>query len=266
MISEDTGLKTELLKPILTTEIFGKEIEQYGHVSSTNDIAREAGERGAAEGTLIIAQSQEQGRGRHRRQWFSPAGGLWFSLVLRPDTKNLQSLPLIMGASLSRVIEEFTGLNALFQWPNDVFIDNKKIGGILLESRFSGEKPVYIIAGFGINVNFSVTELGESLAAITTSLQDELGKPISLNRLLSAILARLEADYIDFLKNGPAVLIEKYKNRCLTIGRRVRVAEKTGGEFSGKAVDLTSDGGLEVALDDGNSKTLYDVERLRLES
>jgi BirA family transcriptional regulator, biotin operon repressor / biotin---[acetyl-CoA-carboxylase] ligase len=265
MISENSGLKIDQFRSILTTEKFGREIQQYGNVGSTSDIARESAEQGAPEGTLIIAGSQEQGRGRHRRQWFSPEGGLWFSLILRPETKNLQALPLLMGASMARVIEEFTGLDAKFQWPNDVFIHERKVGGILLESRFSGEKPVYIIAGFGVNVNFHTSDLGENLAVMTTSLLDELGKEISLDRFLAAVLARLEEDYADFLKNGPSPLIEKYKNRCLTIGKRVRVIEKNSDEFSGEAVDITPDGGLEVVTDGGEKKILYDVERLSLE-
>lgn len=254
----------ELYRNLLQTSGFGKEFLWTDITGSTNDMAIELSSRNCAEGAVVVADRQLKSRGRMRREWLSPAGGLWFSIVLRPVVKDLRPLTLIFGASISDSIEEITGIPCRFHWPNDLYAGDCKLGGILMESRFLGNKPEYIVAGIGINLNFPATELGENLLTKPTTLLDLTGKETVREELLAEILLRLEQDYGEFLKNGAESLIEKYKNRCATLGRCVRIIRDRENVEDGVAVDLNYDGGLIVESSDGSRRTLYSVERLIL--
>jgi len=219
----------------------------------------------APEGTLVIADIQTAGKGRLGRVWFSPEGGLWFSLILKPTAPDLSPLTVIFGACISRIIEVQTSLPCRFHWPNDLYINEKKVGGILLKSRIMGNVPQYAIAGVGINVNFPATALNADLSIAATTLLDERGTYTAITALLAGILNKLEKDYDEFLSKGPGRLIESYKSQCVTLGRRVKILNSGDiKEADGTAKDITPDGGLVVELFSGEKGILYNAERLIL--
>jgi BirA family biotin operon repressor/biotin-[acetyl-CoA-carboxylase] ligase len=199
------------------------------------------------------------------REWISPEGGLWFSLVLRPPAIELHPLTVIFGAALSAVIEAITSVQCKFHWVNDLYVNDKKLGGILMEGRYCGSNPEYVIAGIGINLNFPADKLSGDFITEPTTLLDERGVPTASTALLAAALNRLEKEYDRFLKEGSAGIIEKYKNRCVTIGRKVKIINSGEiREADGTATDLTLDGGLKVELMSGQQGILYNAERLIL--
>jgi len=166
-------------------KIFGKKIYRYDLLSSTMEKARELAEKGGEEGTVVVAESQSKGRGRWGRDWFSPQGGLYFSLILRPGKKKLaKPLPILAGLSLKKAIKKITGLESRMKLPNDILINGRKVAGILMERTDS-----FLILGIGINTNVKEKELtefsGVSLAQLT-------GKKIDNEKLLREFLQDFE--------------------------------------------------------------------------
>ena len=135
-------------------------------VSSTQDIAAEMARGGAAEGTLVIAEMQEKGRGRKGRSWVSlPEGGIYLSLILRPNLMPSQvvQIPLIAGVALTKAIRETVPLQPMIKWPNDIFIGKKKVGGILTEMSSEIDGVNYVVLGIGLNVNMPASLLDEEI-------------------------------------------------------------------------------------------------------
>ena len=173
--------------------IFGKKIYRHHCLSSTMEKARELAAKGEQEGTVVVTGTQSKGRGRWGRSWFSPAGGLYFSLILRPEKKKLiKPIPILAGLSLKRAIKKVTGIASRMKLPNDILIDGKKVAGILLE-----KKDLFLILGIGINTNIEEEELKEFPG---TSLAHLTGKKIGNKKLLRTFLQDFEESYIDNFK------------------------------------------------------------------
>ncbi|MEM3366130.1 MAG: biotin--[acetyl-CoA-carboxylase] ligase, partial [Candidatus Methanomethyliaceae archaeon] len=151
------GLLPLEIKVRLKTRLFGKEIITLDSIESTQIYMGKLAEKGAPEGTVVIALEQTRGKGRMNRVWSSPRGGLWFSLLLRPSMppKELHKLTLLFGVAIVTALKTF-GIKASLKWPNDVLIDQRKVCGILLEASTETDRVDYIIAGIGINVNTSL--------------------------------------------------------------------------------------------------------------
>jgi BirA family biotin operon repressor/biotin-[acetyl-CoA-carboxylase] ligase len=152
--------------------------------SSTQDLARELAEGGAAEGTVVVAEEQERGRGRLGRSWFSGKGGLWFTVILRPGQRLVNLLSLAVGVSVARVLRGI-GLPARLKWPNDVVIEGKKVGGILVEAFSGSGEEITALVGIGLNVN---NDLPEELAETSASLKGILGRKLPKATSLDAFI------------------------------------------------------------------------------
>ena len=159
----------------LRNRTVGRWIQIYDQVGSTNDLALQCGIDGAQEGTLILAESQTQGRGRHGRRWHAPLGSsILASIILRHRLRADQvGLPNLIGAvSIATAINELTDLSAWIKWPNDVLIQGKKVSGVLTELEYDRHRQPFFVMGFGVNVNTTRADLPEELRASATSLQD----------------------------------------------------------------------------------------------
>ncbi|MEM4650062.1 MAG: biotin--[acetyl-CoA-carboxylase] ligase, partial [Candidatus Bathyarchaeia archaeon] len=124
-----------LLKLTLNNNEF--KILWFKTVDSTNNIAKKLAEEGFEEGTIIVAETQTKGRGRYRRTWFSPKGGLWFSIILRPEMSpnEVFKLNFLTTLSIVKAINDLYNLKAEIKWPNDVLINGKKVCGVLNETK-----------------------------------------------------------------------------------------------------------------------------------
>lgn len=224
----------------LKTKIMGKRIYAYEEVGSTNDIAWELAGQGEPEGSVVFAESQTKGRGRLKRQWFSPSRkGLWFSVILKPDlTPNYAPMITAVSAvATARAIAKYTGLSVWIKWPNDIYINGKKAGGILTELNTELDTIKFVILGIGINVNVDNFSIETA-----TSLMIEGGKFYSRIELAKEILISLEYYY----KLKWDYIITEWKNLSLVSGKRVRV-----GEIEGQAQGIDEQGALILRLDDG---------------
>ena len=230
----------------LRTQIVGREIESCDRIESTNDLARMRGIDGAPEGTLILAESQIAGRGRHGRRWHAPPGSsILASLILRHRLlANQIGLPSIVGAvAIATAIHELTNLAAAIRWPNDVLIRGKKVCGILTELEYDRDRQPFLVVGFGVNVNTLLTEFPQDLQMSATSLRIEEGRTFSRVALTQTILHRLEEYYLHLKSREVASIVERANTLSSTLGRWVHV-QTAHKIVDGRDEGIDRDGGL----------------------
>ena len=229
----------------LRSRRFGQRLHVYARVGSTNDEAATLAAQGAAEGTTVVAAEQIGGRGRRKRAWLSPAGGLWLSVVLRPALPADQ-WPLVgfaAGIGAARAVEEIAHVRVGLKWPNDLMIDERKLGGVLVEARGPA-----VMAGIGINANIALDDFPPDIRPIATSLLAVLARPVDLAALARALLEQFESVY-DLLALNADDVLAGWRERDLTRGRQVRVS---GAEdLGGVAEDVDRTGALLVKTSTG---------------
>jgi biotin-[acetyl-CoA-carboxylase] ligase BirA-like protein len=253
----DIGL--EKFQENLRGKRFGKWMFFSREVESTNDWARKLAGMGAEEGTVAVAESQTAGRGRLGREWISPRGGLWFSIILRPDQNAREAARLVFVASLAvaEVLHEKYGLKTETKWPNDVLVSGKKICGILAEMSTKDEKVTYVILGVGVNANFCANEVfPKSVKIEATSIESELGKKIRLESFLRVLLEKMEIIYDRYLEAGFAFLLEEWKKYAQFLGHRIVVRDRKE-RLNGLALDVDVEGALVLKLQQGITRRIH---------
>jgi BirA family biotin operon repressor/biotin-[acetyl-CoA-carboxylase] ligase len=233
----------------LRSKLLGRPIYYFDSVSSTMDMAMQLGIKGAPEGTIILAETQTEGRGRLGREWVSPKyKGIYLSLILRPALlpNSTPVLTLLTAVSICAAIQEITGLDPKIKWPNDIFISNRKLGGILTELNAEMDQIQFVVIGLGLNVNNDK----RSLVAGATSLKEEKKEWVSRICLLQEIVRKIENNYLLFKEKGSLPVIEQWRNYNITLGRRVKVTLQKE-HLEGTAVDIDMDGGLLLRKDSG---------------
>jgi BirA family biotin operon repressor/biotin-[acetyl-CoA-carboxylase] ligase len=248
----------------------GERIDRLPIVESTNGSAFEAAAAGAPDGTAIVADAQRAGRGRLGRHWSSPAGcNLYLSILLRgpfPQTV-VTALPFLAAVStrdaIRDVIGEAAGVTVHIKWPNDLIINDRKVGGILVEARSAGGETLVAVVGIGLNVNWPSRAMPDELKATATSLEQELGRPLDRSGLLTAVLHRFDHGYGRLRKEGAMWLIEEWSRSCQTLGQTVEI-ETTSGPLTGLAEAVEPGGLLRLRHTDGSSSRLSVEATMRL--
>jgi BirA family biotin operon repressor/biotin-[acetyl-CoA-carboxylase] ligase len=248
-------ISTDKVKEDLRTRFIGRTLYAYDAVSSTNDVARALALEGAEEGAVIIAETQTKGRGRAGREWFSPRGGLWFSILLKPKIKarEVSRITLTVGMAVTKALNRQLDLNAEVKWPNDVLMNGRKVCGVLTESVTCDETIKMVVVGIGLNANITLEDFSRSLRESVTTLKEELRKEVLLEPLLCEILSRIESEYVAFLNEGFVRVLSEWKALAPFIGKHVEVTV-ADGKFMGVAKDVNEDGSLIVRLSDGSVK------------
>jgi BirA family biotin operon repressor/biotin-[acetyl-CoA-carboxylase] ligase len=228
----------------------GKTIIYRESTKSTQSIAIALAEKQGAHGTAVIAEQQTSGRGRLRRKWLSPKGGIWISVILRPAIHTATStiLPFVAAVAVCDAAREATGLEATLKWPNDVMVRGKKVAGILLDLSAEAETVNYAVIGIGINANIDAKKLHleRECRPAATSLSDELGHGVNRLRLTALLLEKLEKHLVLLEEKGPSSIVAMWRKRTDMLGRKVSVAQQ-GKVVSGTAKDVGDDGSLVVA-------------------
>ncbi len=229
----------------LQSRRFGRPLYVYEQVGSTNDEAATLAAQGAGEGATVLAVAQTGGRGRRRRAWSSPAGGLWLSIVLRPSLP-AERWPLVgfaaaVGAGWA--VEDITPARVRLKWPNDLMVDERKLGGVLVEARGTA-----LVAGIGLNANIALETLAPEVRLVATSLLAVLGRAVDLAALARTLLERFEGVY-DLLTSDADVVLARWRERDLTRGRHVRISDAQ--ELEGVAEDVDQTGALLVRTAEG---------------
>lgn len=240
-----------------SNRIIGRTIIALHTTASTNDIARDLAERGASEGTLVVADYQNAGRGRHGRLWLADPGDcLLLSVVLRPAISPKDSFYLTMVPALAivRIIQELGVQGVGVKWPNDVEINGQKVAGILTELNLRGQQMDYAVVGVGLNVNLDVARHPE-IAEDATSLLSVIGSPSSREDLARCLCETLEERYLDVVHGRAATVLNDWRASLTTLGKWVKVSDGST-RYDAFAVDVTVDGGL-VLLRGGQRLVVY---------
>ncbi|HUW46438.1 MAG TPA: biotin--[acetyl-CoA-carboxylase] ligase [Dehalococcoidia bacterium] len=223
-------------------------IHYFPEIGSTMDAARELARRGAGEGTIVIAEAQAHGRGRLSREWLSPKGGIYFTLILRPSISPAYAprINLMASVAVAATIRKLFGLKAELKWPNDVLIEGRKVCGILAEMDAEMDVVNFVNVGIGINANTSVPQFEKT----ATSLKDTLGREISRKEFLSVLLGEIERRQALLME---ADLLEEWKKLSGTLNKYVRILS-LGEVIVGRAIDIDTTGALIIRKRNGSLK------------
>lgn len=254
----EVSLSPEIIRKALKTKWLGQQaIYSFNVVESTNTEASTLARNGAAEGTVVLAETQIRGRGRLGRSWISPPGaGLYFSVILRPESPSQWASLLTLTAGVAVVVAiRQAGISAELKWPNDIMIGNRKAGGILTEAIFREKSVSTAIVGIGINVNTGTEDFPPSIRGRATSIYISSGKLISRVALFQALLYQLEQWYELFQKGAHEMILKVWREYDTTLGNLVEVClpEST---VSGVAEDVNSIGQLLVRDQTGRLHTI----------
>ncbi len=225
-------------------------IHYFSEVSSTMSVARDMARKGCPHMTVVVAGSQKEGRGRLRRVWLSSEGGLYFTMVLRPQipTALTPRINFLASLVLAQTLIRLYGIDAKVKWPNDILVGGKKISGMLSEMEAEGDMATFINIGIGINVNNDPSDKEPGAA----SLKKLLGKAFLRKELLSRFLNEFE-NRLDTLSLD--TVIPEWKDYTMTIGQPVKIVT-TQESVEGVAVDVDENGVLILKLLDGSLKKI----------
>ena len=255
LISFPEELDQVTLTEIMETQIIGKRIEVHQAIDSTNNRARELALEGVEEGTLIIAETQLEGRGRLGRNWISPKGkGIWMSLILRPNLPPDQAprITAIAAVAIRKALNRATGLDIGIKWPNDIIIDGKKVCGILTEMHADIDRIHYVVVGMGINVNMTQKDFPTDISSTATSLRIALNRSLDRRQLIALIMEEIEEVYLKYLENRDfEQILHQCRQYSVTLNRSVKVIGRDS-TIEGIAIDFDEDGALLVKTHDGN--------------
>lgn len=263
LLSVPDRLSEAEIRRWLAAEPAGRTLEIHEQLDSTNNRAKALAAAGAPHGTAVIADSQTGGRGRLGRSFFSPEhSGVYMTVILRPDCAPEQAglLTSLAAVAAARAVEKVSGADVKIKWVNDLYLNDKKICGILTEAGLGLEagRLEYAVVGIGINVNRMV--FPPELKGIATSIGNETGTAPDRNRLIAEILNELDALYGD-LETG-AFLAES-RRRSNVIGRTVTVMEG-GRKYPARALDIDSQGRLVIETEAGKACLNYGEVSLKL--
>ena len=258
LVSSPDVISEAEIKSLLGTEWAGRKVVYYDETDSTNNRAKDSGEKNGAHGTLFIADKQNAGKGRRGRAWESPSGkSIYMTILLRPQITpdKAPMLTLIMGLSVAEGIRKVSGAETEIKWPNDIVMNKKKVCGILTEMATEMEYVNYVVIGVGINVNQEY--FSEGIKEIATSLYEETGTVYQRSELIAAVLERFEKNYEMFLETGDLSAVRKaYDSILVNSGQEVKVLEP-GNEYRAVAEGINKNGELIVRLSDGRQKNIF---------
>lgn len=237
------------------------EIYNYKTISSTNEIAKNLALSGAKHGTVVISEEQTAGKGRLGRSFYSPANtGIYMSIILRPNLTAMDSVLITTSSSviICESIKKVTGIDCQIKWINDIYLNNKKVAGILTEASTNFESGTidYLILGIGINFNQPKDDFPDELKSIASSLFNNNNNNINRNMLCAEIISNI-LDIIPRIKNYD--FISEYKKRSIVLNQEI-IYISSGISSKGKAININCDGSLVVEHDDGSIKILNSGE------
>jgi biotin-[acetyl-CoA-carboxylase] ligase BirA-like protein len=239
------------VKRFLRTKTLGRRALYFRSLSSTNDVAKGLATKGIGEGTIVVTETQTEGKGRLGRKWASPKGGLWFSIILRPRTQShhVTKLTLLASVAVAETMARLYRQKVEIKWPNDVLVNGKKACGILTEGKIRGEAVDFAVLGIGINANFSLDALPLPLQYSATTLKNQLDREVSREALLCELLGRIEFYYNFFIRADFDAILNNWRSLAAFLGSYVEVRSEKE-KMRGWAVDIDNDGALIVRLRD----------------
>ncbi len=240
------------IKKNLKGSFIGKNIYYEEKVDSTNTLARELSVKGVKNGSVVISDYQEKGRGRNGKIWTSPCGcNIYMSIILKPkfSPEVAQGMTILAAVSVADAIAEVASLKPQIKWPNDILIGSKKVSGILTEMSTQNMIIEHIIVGIGINVNAEENDMEDGIKNIATSLLIESKKTdgftglLNRNKLITSILNKFDKYYEMFLSTGLSSVLQYYQKYFNMIGKEIEINIKDK-RVKGQVVGIDSKGAL----------------------
>jgi BirA family biotin operon repressor/biotin-[acetyl-CoA-carboxylase] ligase len=261
------GLSIERIKVHLSTPRFGERFFYRPEVDSTNEWAKRSAEGESILGeSVFLSDGQTEGRGRRGRFWFSPKDrGIYLTILLDSATPvaGHPLLTLLSGVAVCRGIREVTGLEAQVKYPNDIVHRDKKMGGILTEAKWQGDRRLYLVVGIGVNTSIPVGDFPGELRGRTASVFPEGGLAPDRERLIAEILNQFSRCLNGVESEGVQWILNEWVRMNNTLGRRVKV-EREGETFTGTAFKINPEGELEVRTDSGGIRSVGLDDQVRI--
>ena len=257
LISSPDLLTKSELSPMLKTSVMGRNIIHFDDIDSTNIKAKELAQKDIEDGSIIIAEKQTLGSGRFNRKWVSPKGGLWFTLVLRPNIppNEAPKVTQIAAASVFKTLQDFN-INATIKWPNDILINDKKLCGILAEMKCDMDSVHYLVLGIGMNININESDFDEAVKPIATSLKIQYNKDFNRSEILSLFLNHFENLYNKFINSlDLSETISICRDHSNIFGRKAKLITYNNEEIV-TCISLSNTGDLIVRDSSGNEKSV----------
>lgn len=225
----------------------GCHLHYFESVDSTNTVAHQLARGGAADGTVVLAETQTKGRGRLGRTWVSPPyRNLYLSVILRPGLPVSDAPPigLVAGLAVAETVREWTPQVAI-KWPNDVLVAGRKVAGILLEMEAEDGRVRFVILGVGVNLNSVADDFPPDLRDKAIGLCTAVGTPVDRGGFAARLLSRLEARYEVFLREGFAAIQPLWEGLSCLTGRHVHI-DGGGERHAGVVTGIGADGTLRL--------------------
>lgn len=228
-------------------------LRYYESIGSTNDLAKDWIDKGAAHLSLVVADEQTAGRGRNGRRWFTPPGiSLAFSLVLHMDHFGAFALPRLSGLgalSVCTTLRDIYGLDARIKWPNDILLRGNKLAGVLVETVWSGDELRFAVLGIGINVAHGSMPASDDLGMPATNVERELGKPVERWSMLREVLIKLFF-WLEGI-NSPSFL-QAWEQNLAYKNEKVQLTRNGQKVHEGRLLGLDSNGAIRLQGSNGN--------------
>lgn len=244
-------LDADAIRAHTRSRVVGSTVVVYNRIDSTNRAAADLGRLNGSDGAAVFAEEQTSGRGRLGRSWASPRSqGIYLSVLLRPrcDMDGCAPITLMASIAVCEALEEFSKKPIWrIKWPNDLYVGDRKLGGILTEISGEPDRVNFVVVGIGINV----TGTPATLDAKAITFEEACGQTADRNLLAAAILTALERHYALFKKTGFASLANRWNQLSCVNGRQILV-ETAGQSFRGKARGVNEDGCLGVRDEAGD--------------
>ena len=246
----DVPLPWEIINNV-KTKVIGKRVYFFDVIDSTQNYALKIASNQKENGSVVIAQRQTSGRGRHGRKWSSPVGGIWLSIILHPkfDISYTTLFPIASSLALALTIENTLKIKPQLKWPNDVTINGKKVAGMLVDITVQSNKIESLILGVGINFKIDEKKVNKSLkntsnfyGAISLIKKNETKNSIAF---IQSFLFELEQIFEQLNQGSIKSIIKRWSNRSSTIGRNISIST-SDKKIIGKAVKIDSDGALVI--------------------
>ena len=255
-------IKASEISKDLDTKWAGRNLYVFDEVKSTNTVAKFLAMNGAENGTVIISERQTDAKGRSGKAWASPVGGIWLSLIVKPNV-DYSKLPMITigtGVAVAKAIERTGITSAEIKWPNDIIIHDKKVCGILTEAVTTFNTIDSVIIGVGIDANIDIDDFPEELQDGTTTLADELGRKEDENVLIRLFLEEFEKIAETFNNGDYESILKDWRKRSYSVGKIVEVREPFNKNYDAYVVGIGREGALIVEKIDGTLEKVISGE------
>jgi BirA family biotin operon repressor/biotin-[acetyl-CoA-carboxylase] ligase len=243
------ALDPDRIKSHLRTKRVGQKVVVYNSTASTNDIAAQYAKNKNNDGLVVLAEEQIKGRGRSGNKWVAGfADSVICSILLTDCAVNAELLSLTIAVATAEAIGKCTKAEAKIKWPNDIILNNKKVAGILVESKKAGKYTAYII-GIGINCHQSKQDFPAELRKIATSIDIETGGQIDRISLVKRLLTSVE-NSLEIAEQNKEEIIEHWQRLSTQLGQRVSLVYNKK-KFAGNCIGIDPENGLILQLDTG---------------